>query len=111
MKYLERPMEMVNLAVRLEWFAKDPFRYYKLSFHKTERSYLSERELGLIEETSFTGAGYEKVKDIFLFSCYTRLSYIDVKELKSQQLVLGIVGNLWIFTKKEKINKMVMIPL
>lgn len=111
MKHLERLMKMVNLAVRLEWLAKDPFRNYKLNFHKTERSYLSERELRLIEETTFRGAGYEKVKDIFLFSCYTGLSYIDVKELKPQQLVLGIDGNLWIHTKREKTNEMVKIPL
>ncbi|MCL6265413.1 site-specific integrase [Flagellimonas myxillae] len=111
MKHLERLMKMVNLAVRLEWLAKDPFRNYKLNFHKTERSYLSERELHLIEETTFSGAGYEKVKDVFLFSCYTGLSYIDVKELKPQQLVLGIDGNLWIHTKREKTNETVKIPL
>ena len=111
MKHLERLMKMVNLALRLEWLAKDPFRNYKLNFHKTERSYLSERELRLIEETTFSGAGYERVKDVFLFSCYTGLSYIDVKELKSQQLVLGIDGNLWIHTKREKTNEIVKIPL
>ncbi|MEO1486391.1 MAG: site-specific integrase [Bacteroidota bacterium] len=111
MKHLERLMKMVNLAVRLEWLEKDPFRNYKLNFHKTERSYLTERELQLIEETTFRGAGYEKVKDVFLFSCYTGLSYIDVKELKSHQLVLGIEGNLWIHTKREKTNETVKIPL
>ena len=111
MKHLERLMKMVNLALRLEWLAKDPFRNYKLNFHKTERSYLSERELRLIEETTFSGAGYERVKDVFLFSCYTGLSYIDVKELKSKQLVLGIDGNLWIHTKREKTNEIVKIPL
>lgn len=111
MKHLERLMKMVNLAVRLEWLEKDPFRNYKLNFHKTERSYLTERELRLIEETTFNGAGYEKVKDVFLFSCYTGLSYIDVKELRSRQLVLGIDGNLWIHTKREKTNETVKIPL
>ncbi len=111
MKHLERLMKMVNLAVRLEWLAKDPFHNYKLNFHKTERSYLTEREICLIEETTFKGVGYEKVKDVFLFSCYTGLSYIDVKELKSHQLVLGIDGNLWIHTRREKTNETVKIPL
>ena len=87
---------------QLEWLDKDPFINYKLRFHKTERSYLTERELRLIEETDFTGAGYEKVKDTFLFSCYTGLSYIDVRELEKNQLVLGIDGNQWIYTKREK---------
>ncbi len=111
MKHLERLMKMVNMAVRLEWIIQDPFRNYRLKFQKTERSYLSETELRLIEETIFTGSGYQKAKDIFLFSCYTGLSYIDVKELKSHQLVLGIDGNLWIHTKREKTNENVKIPL
>ncbi|MCE2611703.1 site-specific integrase [Flavobacteriaceae bacterium D16] len=111
MKHLERLMKMVNLAVRLEWLEKDPFRNYKLKFHKTERSYLTARELSLIEETTFKGAGYEKVKDVFLFSCYTGLSYIDVKELRTHQLVLAIDGNYWIHTKREKTNETVKIPL
>ncbi len=111
MKHLERLMKMVNMAVRLEWIEKDPFRNYKLKFHKTERSYLTERELRLIEETTFKGTGYEKVKNVFLFSCYTGLSYIDVKELKTHQLVLGIDGNYWIHTKREKTNETVKIPL
>lgn len=111
MKHLERLMKMVNLAVKLEWLEKDPFRNYKLNFHKTDRNYLTERELRLIEETTFKGQGYEKVKDVFLFSCYTGLSYIDVKELRTVQLVLGIDGNHWIHTKREKTNEAVKIPL
>nr|WP_299213927.1 site-specific integrase [uncultured Allomuricauda sp.] len=82
-----------------------------MNFHKTDRNYLTERELRLIEETTFKGQGYEKVKDVFLFSCYTGLSYIDVKELRTVQLVLGIDGNHWIHTKREKTNEAVKIPL
>ncbi len=111
MKHLERLMKMVKLGVKLEWLDKDPFINYKLRFHKTERSYLTERELRLMEETDFTGEGYEKVKDTFLFSCYTGLSYIDVRELEKNQLVLGIDGNQWIYTKREKTSESVKLPL
>ena len=111
MKHLERLMKMTNLAVKLEWLDKDPFHQYKLNFQKHNRSYLSERELGLIEETTFKGAGYEKVRNIFLFSCYTGLAYIDVKQLLAEQMVLGIDGNYWLHTKREKTNEIVKIPL
>ncbi|RIV51624.1 site-specific integrase [Flagellimonas taeanensis] len=111
MKHLERLMKMVKLGVKLEWLDKDPFINYKLRFHKTERSYLTERELRRIEETDFTGLGYEKVKDAFLFACYTGLSYIDVRELEKNQLVLGIDGNQWIYTKREKTSESVKLPL
>lgn len=110
MKHLERLMKMTNLAVKLEWLEKDPFHQYKLNFQKHNRSYLSERELQLIEETTFK-AGYEKVRNIFLFSCYTGLSYVDVKELFQEQLVLGIDGNYWLHTKRAKTDEIVKIPL
>ncbi|GAB5471916.1 MAG: site-specific integrase [Maribacter sp.] len=110
MKHLERLMKMTNLAVKLEWLERDPFHQYKLSFQKHNRSYLSERELQLIEETTFK-AGYEKVRNVFLFSCYTGLSYVDVKELFQEQLVLGIDGNYWLHTKRAKTDEIVKIPL
>jgi len=111
MKHLERLRKMVNLAVRLEWLDKDPFVNYKKRYKKTERSFLTERELRLIEETTFSGKGYERVKDTFLFSCYTGLAYGDVKALDIDHLRFGIDGNLWIYTKREKTNETVKVPL
>lgn len=111
MKHLERLMKMTNLALKLEWLGKDPFKHFKLNYKKYDRSYLSERELELIEETTFKGNGYEKVRNVFLFSCYTGLSYIDVKELLSEQLVLGNNGNHWLHTRRAKTDEMVKIPL
>ncbi len=111
MKHLERLMKMTNLAVKLEWLDKDPLRNYKLSFIKNERSYLTQREMDLIANTAFKSETYERVKDVFLFSCYTGLSYIDVKELVPIQLLIGIDGNYWLHTKREKTNEAVKIPL
>ncbi len=111
MKHLERLMKMTNLAVKLEWLDKDPFRNYKLNFIKNERSYLTQREIDLITNTTFKSETYERVKDVFLFSCYTGLSYIDVKELAPSQLLIGIDGNHWLHTKREKTNEAVKIPL
>ena len=111
MKHMERLMKIINLAVRMEWLEKDPFRNYKLRFVRSEQNYLSERELDLIEETTFHTEGIERVKDVFLFSCYTGLSYIDIKELHSNQILIGIDGNHWIHTKRAKTNEPVKIPL
>jgi integrase len=111
MKHLERFKKMVNLAIKLEWINKNPFQKFQLKFNKYDRQYLNERELQLIEETYFRNERLEKVKDCFIFSCYTGLSYIDVKELTREQLTKGIDNRYWIFTKREKTNEMVKIPL
>lgn len=111
MKHLSRFKKIINLAIRMEWLEKDPFKNYKLRFIKNERDYLTERELDLFEETSFMTIGLQIVKDIFLFSCYTGLSYIDIKELNPNQILVGIDGNKWIHTKRTKTNEQLKIPL
>src|SRR5690606_7256214 len=97
MKHLERLKKIVNLAVKLEWIAKNPFVNYQLKFQKNERHYLSEYELSLLEQTIFTSQSQERVKDMFIFSCYTGLSYIDIKNLTGNQIIKNINGSDWIY--------------
>ncbi|WP_026810585.1 site-specific integrase [Arenibacter latericius] len=111
MKHMERLKKMSRLGVRLEWMDKDPFINFKLKFNKTERQFLTEREIKLIQEITFRESRYENIKDLFIFACYTGLSYIDVKELKADHLVIGRDGGDWLFTKREKTDEPLKIPL
>jgi site-specific recombinase XerD len=111
MKHLERFKKMLNLSIRLEWLVKNPFDNFKFRFEKNERQYLSKRELQIVESTEFTNSSLQKVKDIFIFSCYTGLSYVDIKELTIHQIIKGIDGSNWIYTKREKTDETVKVPL
>jgi len=111
MKHLERFKKMLNLSIRLEWLVKNPFDNFQFRFEKNERQYLSKRELHLVESTEFTNSSLQKVKDVFIFSCYTGLSYVDLKELTIHQIVKGIDGSNWIYTKREKTDETVKVPL
>ena len=42
------------------------------------------------------------MRDIFIFSCYTGLSYVDVCELTPENIRLSFDGNLWIIKKRHK---------
>ncbi|WP_423818612.1 site-specific integrase [Salinimicrobium sp. TIG7-5_MAKvit] len=111
MKHLERLQKLLNLAVKLEWLEKNPFRNYSLKFEKSDRQFLTERELHKLEETIFTNTSLERVKDMFLFSCYSGLAYIELKELTIDKLVKGMDGKDWIYTKREKTQQSVKVPL
>lgn len=111
MKHMERLKKMSRLAVWLEWPDKNPFVSYKLRFEKTERQYLTERELKIIEETTFLQPSTQRIKDVFVSACYTGLSYIDVKGLEADHLVKGIDGNDWLYTKRTKTEEPLKIPL
>jgi len=53
----------------------------------------------------------QKVRDFFVFSCYTGLAYIDVTELKPQNIIGGIDGTKWIKTSRAKTDTSVNVPL
>jgi hypothetical protein len=60
---------------------------------------------------SFTIERLTHVKDIFLFCCYTGLSYTDVKKLNRDEVAVGIDGDTWIFTSRQKTLTSSRIPL
>ena len=111
MKHIERLCKMVNMAVTMDWLAKDPFAKYKQHFDKVERFYLTKEELSDIEKKKFTIERLQMVKDLFLFSCYTGLAYIDTMNLTAGNIVKGIDGNDWLFTRRQKTDTDVRIPL
>lgn len=53
----------------------------------------------------------EQVRDIFVFACFTGLSYIDVKELSKDHIRVSFDRNTWIMTKRSKSNVNVNVPL
>jgi site-specific recombinase XerD len=111
MKHIERLCKMVNMAVTMDWLAKDPFAKYRQHFDKVERFYLTKEELSAIERKKFTIERLQVVKDLFLFSCYTGLAYIDTMNLTAGNIVKGIDGNDWLITSRQKTDTDVRIPL
>jgi len=111
MKHIERLRKMIKMAVSYEWLEKDPFIAFKQKFHRFERGFLSEEELKIIEEKEFSIARLQHVKDLFIFSCYTGLSYIDLIQLSPENIQIGIDKKYWLFTSREKTDNPVRIPI
>lgn len=111
MKHLERLKKMSKLALRLEWLEKDPFIKFSLKFKRHERSFLSESELKHLENAELHRPKHQIARDMFIFACYTGLSYIDVKQLTKDNIIRGMDGNYWIYSKREKTGETIKIPL
>jgi len=111
MKHLERLCKMINLAVKLEWLDRNPFHAYQLKFEKVEREYLTAWELANLEAKTTPIARLQIIKDLFIFSCYTGLAYIDVFNLKPEHIVEVAEGEYWIKTTRQKTNTPVTVPL
>jgi site-specific recombinase XerD len=111
MKHIERFRKMVILAHKLEWIKRDPFMKFEAKFDKVERGYLTQLELQKIGDKHFSISRLQLVKDLFIFSCFTGLSYIDVINLNNDNINYGIDGELWIIMKREKTNNPLRIPI
>ncbi len=111
MKHLERLRKITTMGVKLEWLNKDPFERYKLSFKKVEKCFLSELEIEIIRSKKFNNERLKLCRDLFIFSCYTGLSYIDVKLLSPDNITIGIDRCAWIKTNRKKTGTILNIPL
>ncbi|MEO2073112.1 MAG: site-specific integrase [Zunongwangia sp.] len=111
MKHLQRLRKMVTMAYHHEWIPKDPFVRFKSSYVKKRREFLTREELHSIEDFQSSINRLNIVKDIFLFSCYTGLSYIDITKLTMDNIGMDFDGNQWIETERQKTKTALKIPL
>ena len=111
MKHIQRLRKMVTLAYHMEWIDHNPFRKFRQRLTPTHRGFLTAGELKVLEELSLDSLRLRTVRDLFLFSCYTGLSYTDLMLLSGKCLVIGIDKTPWLVTKRQKTNNPVKIPL
>ena len=110
-KYLANFKKIVIICLKNGWLSKDPFFGFKLTKKEVAREFLNDEELRLIGSKKFEIERIAQVRDIFLFSCYTGLAYADVKKLKRSEICLGVDGEKWIFTSRQKTGSLSRIPL
>ena len=111
MKHVQRLRKIVTLAFHLEWIDKDPFVRWKPTFEKKERDFLNSNELKIIEDFIFHNERLDRVRDLFIFSCYTGISFSDINQLTKDNIRIGLDGQKWIFTFRNKTKTKVKIPL
>lgn len=111
MKYLSNFRKIVNRCLRNGWLQRDPFMNFKMIKKEVERTALTEFELQNLAAKKLFGERLTIVRDIFLFSCYSGLAYSDVKKLKRSEIVIGIDGEKWLISKRQKTDIAARIPL
>ncbi|PJJ07597.1 site-specific recombinase XerD [Flavobacterium sp. 1] len=110
-KYIKNFNKIIKICLANDWLDKNPFANYKSKVKEVERVYLSEAEIQNIINKDLKTERLSLVRDIFLFSCFTGLAYIDVKNLTKSHISLGIDGEKWIFTHRQKTESASKIPI
>ena len=110
-RYMKCLKKIANLSLANEWINKDPFTGIKFHEKEVNREFLTWDELQIITNKKFDLPRIDLVRDIFIFGCYTGLSFIDIKQLTAEHIVKDREGNFWIRKARQKTKNMCNIPL
>lgn len=80
-----------------------PYTRFTIKREQSERMYLQKSDISLLETSTLLGAG-ERVKDLFLFACYTGLRFADIQKLQKSDIQQN-EGEKYIVLRNEKTAK------
>jgi site-specific recombinase XerD len=89
----------------------NPFQGIKFKSKKVHKGYLTNEDLSKIIEADLKSVHLNRVRDQFLFSCYTGLAYIDLKQFQRSNIRKENNGNYYIEKPRQKTGQLSIIPL
>lgn len=102
---------MTYTAFKNGWITSDPFAGYRYKVEYRDRHFLSESELRAVMNVYVPNYKTAIVKDIFVFCCFTGLSYADVKKLAHADIHTDERGDMWIIDKRQKTGTQFRVKL
>ncbi len=93
---------IIYMSINNGWLQRDPFYAYSIAKEETKRGFLSKEEIKMLIEGSFKKKSYELIRDLFIFCCFTGLSWTDMANLTKENLQTSFDGHLWIKTNRQK---------
>lgn len=103
MKHMQLFKTVFKAALAHGWTDKDPFQKFKISMREVIRDYLTEKELQTLIDIELPPNKLANVRDMFVFSCFTGLAYIDLRNL-SVKNIYNENNKYWIRTRRQKTN-------
>ena len=110
MKHIQRLKKITNFCIKNNYITNDPFISFKIKFKKSNRVYINNEELHILKNIKLNKS-LNKIRDIFLFACYTGLSYIDLYNLNIKNIQIGDDNLKWIFIKRHKTDIPSNVPI
>ena len=110
-KKIQRLKKVVKVARKQKLLEFNPFEEHKPKQAKTKIIFLTQDELDKLKEKEFQSEILNKVRDCYIFCCYTGLGYSEMFSLKKSDLKKDEDGTLWIYKERQKTERAFSIPL
>ena len=102
---------VLNNAVSMNLLTQNPYRTYKVKSMESNRDFLTTDEIKRLLQKEISIERLRVVRDIFVFACYTGLSFSDIEKLGPEHLFKGNDGEKWIIIDRTKTQTTCRIPL
>ena len=110
-KYIKNLKKIMNMSVGLDWIPSNPFNNFRCSYTSPDRQVLTQEELNLIMNKDIHIERLAEVRDVFIFCCYTGFAYSDAYKFERDALTIGIDGEYWLSTNRQKTGTRESVPL
>jgi site-specific recombinase XerD len=111
MKHVKALKKIINLALANGYIKVNPFLNYKIKIKDVERNCLSREELKKIIDKEISIKRLDIIRDLFIFQCYTGLSFSDLAALTEYNIQKKLDGSKWIYINRQKTNVKCIIPI
>lgn len=102
LKYLKNFKKVIIIALQNGWLKSDPFKGKKYKLETIDAIYLDKEELQRLKSKIIKIERLERVRDIYIFCCYTGLAFADVKSLCKSDITKDSDGISWIHKYRQK---------
>jgi len=103
---------LMHRAVENGWLVRYPFSDYNISQQRPERVFLTKEEIRQLIDVPKLTPAQTFIRDMFLFCTFTGLAYIDLKNLREENIVRSpLDGDVWIRTRRQKTSVEVNVKL
>ncbi len=109
--YHKHMKKVLNVSIAMGYISHNPYESFKMTKKDTNRDFLTLHEVNRIKEKKISILRLEIVRDIFVFACYTGLSYSDIAKLNNSHFQKGDDNNFWIIVDRTKTKSRCRIPL
>ena len=89
-------------ALKNKMIQENPFMGFKICRKEKDVEFLTQEEVDRIRQAQMPSEGLERIRDLFLFQCYTALSYCDMAALKPSDFQKNEYGYIYIDNERLK---------
>jgi hypothetical protein len=74
-------------AIQSGMIKHDPFKQIKFKTKTVNKGFLTNKEIEMITNCELDSDDLNRIREQYLFCCYTGLAYSDVKQLKREHII------------------------